>query len=132
MPIKAIKPKGFTLPEKQILMSELDRLGREVTGETKQYPPWRPWTSATPKTGPRRGGRRTGKLGDKWGYKVSSSGDLVILKIKNPVKYAKWVQGKKQVGFQKDRGWRTVGQNFAAAAPKYRKRMQLWARLRRA
>ena len=52
MPIKAIKPKGFTVPEKQILMSELDRLGREVTGETKQYPPWRPWKNPPPKTGP--------------------------------------------------------------------------------
>lgn len=131
MPIKAIRPNGFKLPEKQILMAELDRLGKEVTGETKQYPPWRPWKNP-PKSGPRAGGRRTGDLGRKWESGVKPSGQYIILKIENPVSYAKWVQGKKQTKVMKARGWRTLQKNFAAAAPKYKKRLQAWARLRRA
>ncbi len=133
MPIEAIKPRGFTIPERSVLIAELDRLGKAVTAETKAYPAWRPWKNPPPRTGPRAGGRRTGALGKSWEYKTQQSGQLVIVRIQSSgVEYAQYVQGRRQPRFMEARGWKTVQANFRRLYPDTQKRLRAWARLRRA
>lgn len=134
MPIEPIKPKGFELPERELLRAELDRLGRQVVADTKAYPPWRPWSSRPPASGPRRGGRRTGALGKSWEYNVGAlgSGSIALRVQSKGVKYARYVQGRNQTRVMRGRGWKTVQANFRKHYPEAQKRIAAWGRLRTA
>lgn len=130
MSFKAIKPDQFPEPDRRFVEAELDRLGRQVSAETKQYPPWRPWKNP-PKTGRHKGGRRTGDLGKSWVYKVTTGGTLVLIIESRGVRYARWVQGRDQTRVMSGRGWRTVKTNFDRYYPEAQKRLAAWAQLKK-
>lgn len=130
MPSEAIKPDGFREPDKAFVLAELDRLGRRVSAETKQYPPWRPW-KRPPKSGPHKGGRRTGALGKSWRYQVQSGNRIVLIVESQGVRYARYVQGRNQTKVMRGRGWQTVRANFNKHYPEAQKRLAAWAQLRR-
>lgn len=134
MTFVAIRPRGFTVPEKAIVAAELDRLGRQVEADMKQYPAWTPWKSRPPKTGRRAGGRRTGDLGRSWGYKVTT-GRAVELRVESDTgklerPYNRYVQGKKQTKVMRGRGWRKVSTLFAVRQRETKRRLALWAKIK--
>ncbi len=87
--------------------------GGDLVRERRTYPPARPWKSRTPKSGPRKGGRRTGNLGRNWNVRFGRG----FFEVWNPVAYAGYVQGyrrrvkgdkrTRQTKVMKARGWRS-------------------------
>lgn len=130
MSIKAIKPSGFKIPDRAFVKAELDRLGRQVTAQTKAYPAARPWKNPPPKTGPRAGGRRTGALGKSWDYRVTGDSTIVLRVNSTGVRYARYVQGRDQTRVMRDRSWLTVQENFAKYYVEAEKRLKAWAKVR--
>lgn len=112
MTFTAIKPKGFKQPDKRAIAAELERWGAQVERGAKQYPAWMPWKNTPPKTGPRKGGRRTGNLGREWTHDIVESGDGPLGRCYNKMgkaPYAPFVQGKeKQARAMAKRGWRKI------------------------
>lgn len=94
-----------------------------------RYPPARPWKSRPPKTGPRRGGRRTGKLGRRWRITHRGRGRVRVV---NDVGYAVYVQGprpgqpgRRQVAVMTRRGWQALNVEVNRIWPRYRKRIEV-------
>lgn len=132
MPAEAIKPAGFIVPKRSVLLAELERFARKTTDEVKRYPPARPWNSTPPKTGRRAGGRRTGDLGRSWGYKISLGGDSGYVEIESNEgalerPYARYVQGKRQTGVMSGRGWQTIDEVAERNQADFAKRCAEWA-----
>jgi len=66
--VKAILPKrelGTKALEREFQVY-LKEFAKEIRNEMSEYPEARPWTSRTPKSGPRAGGRRTGQYKAGW------------------------------------------------------------------
>ena len=55
-------------------------------------------------------------LGGRWEVNVEG----LTVEVGNPVSYGPYVQGSKQAGFHKARGWKTIWQGAKEAAPKIR------------
>ncbi len=89
------------------IIAEVERFMTQVQADLKQYPPARPWKHP-PKSGPRKGGRRTGDLGRGWGLNRQDSGNTVTITLANPVSYATYVQGPRQARAMHIRGWEKV------------------------
>lgn len=121
------------LPKQQITAQYLPRrinqwlkqTAGEVKKEMQEYPPVTPWKSvrntrgrgfnAYPRTGPRAGGRRTGRYALGWANPPVFTSDSFVLV--NPVPYAVYVggpkrgshiPGKRQALHMKDRGWNSI------------------------
>lgn len=130
MAIEPIKPKGWVIPQATVIRAELDRLGRQTTVDVKRYPPWRPWKNP-PKSGPHKGGRRTGALGRSWRYTVQAGGNRLVLTVNSQgVRYARWVQGRDQTVVMSGRDWKTIMAVFAVHVPEAQRRMSEWAKLK--
>jgi hypothetical protein len=99
------------------LVNKLDRelvsFSGAVIRNITDYPPVKPWKRGFPKSGPRRGGRRTGRYGRMWRLRIHRRGTFV--ETNNPVVYAVFVggpkrgaKGQRQARFMGPRGWRNM------------------------
>lgn len=132
MAIIPVKPRGWSDPAKAIVAAELDRLGRLVTTTAASYPPWRPWKSRPPRTGPRAGGRRTGALGKSISYRVSTGPGSITLQVgSRGVRYATYVKGRRQTRVMAERAWRKFLDDFGQHYPGAQRRLAAWTYLRR-
>lgn len=94
----------------------LTEFGALALNYLKTYPPWMPWTSRPPKTGPRAGGKRTGTLGRNWTSSFvrtakgsGTVGSLIMsVQVANKTSYASYVQGTTQTRVMAARGWPKV------------------------
>lgn len=109
----AIKPKNLAVVPVEGLQLKVDRELRsfigDFIGQMSKYPPQQAWKNGEPKSGPRRGGRRTGTYGPGWVIGAVTPNSIEAL---NRVPYAVYVggpktgaKGKRQAGFMGDRGW---------------------------
>lgn len=125
--IQAIIPRGKVPLDPSKVSSGVNRWLRdfsfEVIREMQEYPPWRPWKNP-PRSGPRKGGRRTGAYGKGWGSSVTFTPNSVT--IRNRVGYAVHVggprsgeRGRRQAAAMRARGWKSV----TDVAPPIAKRM---------
>lgn len=94
------------------------------------YPPAKPWKNPPPKTGPRRGGRRTGNYGRGWTSPPKFSRDRVVME--NNVSYSAWVGGSKktnpgQARALAARGW--ISQDDAIKDVRKRVPLPPWSRV---
>ena len=91
----AIKPKG-RIVSVEGLQTRGDRELRDFAGDfirtMATYPAAMPWKGRTPKSGPRRGGRRTSAYGKGWRLGVVMPGSI---EVGNRVEYAVHVGGPK-------------------------------------
>lgn len=115
MPIlrfQAMKPRRQVIPVAG-LQTEIDRELRDFGGEfirvMSHYPSQQPWKHGEPKSGPRRGGRRTGKYGQNWRFGNVRPG---LVEVINQIPYAVHVggpkagpKGKRQARAMAERGW---------------------------
>lgn len=115
---EAILPKRFH--NSKTAKDALDRLLKgfqvEAQRELQKYPPWQPWKSEPPRTGPRAGGRRTGTLGRNWSSFRLVSGKSITLE--NKTGYGRFVQGGagEQARHMAARGWKRVDEVGRSAA----------------
>jgi hypothetical protein len=112
-----IKPSRAPVGTKG-LARELDaaletEFARAVIDEMTKYPPVTPWKNGFPKKGPRRGGRRTGRLGRNW--RITGRRRAYSITVENPVDYAIHVEGprpgrkgRRQTIVFKRRGWPNI------------------------
>lgn len=123
--LKALVPKRF-IDAKVVEATSLRALNAfadDVVSQMAKYPPAQPWKSRTPKSGLRRGGKRTGNLGRGWRKVNRSKGTLDIV---NLTPYAVWVEGPKegngprQTRVMRNRGWQSITDVGRAAAKKHR------------
>ncbi len=84
-----------------------------VIRDMSAYPPVLPWAHGFPQSGPRKGGRRTGRYGRGWRLRGHRRGTLV--EVTDPVTYAVFVggpttgiRGQRQARFQGRRGWPSI------------------------
>jgi len=91
----ALKPSRRVVAVKG-LQTRVDRELRDFAGDfirtMATYPAAMPWKGRTPKSGPRRGGRRTGTYGKGWRLGVVMPGSIEAV---NRVEYAVHVGGPK-------------------------------------
>lgn len=111
----AIVPKGPIVNPNapRDINQALKNWAERVKEEVAIYPPWTPWKSRPPKTGPRAGGRTTGALGRAW--RIESS--FGCIKVVNDIDYSPYVVGVNQVSWQRERGWprlQEIGQKHTA------------------
>lgn len=81
----------------------LVEIGTKTLNDLQKYPPALPWKSPPPKTGLRKGGKRTGTLGRNWSMHKSVSGSV---EVSNETPYADWVQGEHQTHVMAQRNWK--------------------------
>jgi hypothetical protein len=112
---EAIKPKRTVIPVEGLQVRvdrELRDFGGDVIREMSKYPPQLPWKHGEPKSGPRRGGRRTGKYGQNWRFGNVRPG---LVEVINQIPYAVPVggpkdgpKGKRQARAMAARGWPNI------------------------
>lgn len=126
--LKAIVPKSFLshlAGIEQASLKELDSLADDIVKRMSVYPTAQPWKSRTPKTGLRKGGRRTGNYGRNWRKVNRSKGAVDVI---NPIRYAVWVggpndKGPGQTSNMKRRGWPSITDVGREEAKKHRPAM---------
>lgn len=98
------------------VLAELNRslkaFATDVKKEMSEYPSARPWQSRTPKSGPRAGGKRTGRYGRGW-HNAEVEFTPYSVTIVNPVPYASAVGGSRsrspgQAHRLAARGWKSI------------------------
>lgn len=113
----------FESQGKTALTNLLKDFGVTAQKKLQTYPAAQPWKNP-PKTGPRRGGKRTGSYGRGWAGSMKVSG-YTSVELTNNVTYAVYVGGPTSGGGQHQtrvmsaRGWPNVtqvGQEAAAEA----------------
>lgn len=117
MPVKlqAILPRGSAPLSPTRVQTGMNKWLRdfafEFVREMQDYPQAQPWKHPPPRTGPRRGGRRTSVYGKGWSAAPRFTPDSV--EIINNVQYAVWVGGRRrgrpgQARAMQARGWKSV------------------------
>lgn len=118
--LSAILPKNGTRASAGLagMRSILDTFGFEGQRRLQKYPAAQPWKGPTPKSGLRKGGRRTGTLGRNWKLAAKSKYSITI---QNMTPYGVHVQGPpdgprgaRQTANMAARGWpnvKTVGED---------------------
>lgn len=111
----AVLPKKYTSKTKALvgIRNLLETFAFEAQRELQDYPPAMPWKNPPPRTGLRKGGRRTGTLGRNW--KIGGRSQLAI-QVTNNTPYGSYVQGPAgksgkaggQTQVMADRGWPNV------------------------
>lgn len=84
-----------------------------VIRDMTDYPRVLPWRHGFPKSGPRRGGRRTTRYGRGWQLSAHRRGTFI--RVSNRVPYAVYVggptlgpKGQRQAWFHGPRGWKSI------------------------
>lgn len=136
--IVAIRPRSepFATDPFALIDEELGRRGfaGDCIRDLAEYPPFKPWRSRTPKSGPRKGGRRTGTLGKGWRIaRIERSANRRSVEVDNGVAYAVHVEGprrgqrgRRQTAVMRERGWPTVTE---VAQRNWRKRQPIIVRI---
>ncbi len=116
--LRAIPPSGRRRrfdPQRMVTQvdQQLVRFIGEANRDLATYPPIQPWAHGYPKSGPRKGGRRTGTYGRNWRIMRHQTGKSILLA--NPTSYGWYVggplrgpKGRRQARFQTRRGWASV------------------------
>lgn len=84
-----------------------------VSNRMQDYPPLQSWKGSYPKSGVRKGGKRTGKLGRTWSIEKNTPAHTIL---SNATFYAGHVEGYKgrgdggthQTAFMAARGWPSI------------------------
>lgn len=115
MRVVAIRPRGEIIATQnlqKLIDAELGLRGfaGEMIRVMADYPAFIPWTSTPPKSGPRRGGRRTGNLGRGWRMRRTAA---LAYEVTNRVPYVGFVQGfrrgrPRQTAVARSRNWQQI------------------------
>lgn len=97
---------------------QLRAFGTGVVATMQTYPSAKPWKNRPPRTGPRRGGRRTGSYGRSWGMKsLKDRVEIASGLVSRPLKYSGYVggwltvnarKGQRQSRVMKQRDWPSI------------------------
>jgi hypothetical protein len=101
--------------------ARLRDFGMEFVEKMEEYPPAIPWKGRRPKSGPRRGGRRT--LALKRGWPLGFRMGRWEVTVENTVKYVPFVQGRGQTRHMRRRHWQRTDEVVKRLWPKHRKRI---------
>jgi len=119
--LRAIRPREFPLATDNMLALIDEELGRRgfaggVIEDLANYPAALPWKGPTPKSGPRKDGRRTGTLGRNWRIvRLERTRARRSVEVANQTPYAVYVegpprggQGQRQTANMRERGWPNI------------------------
>src|SRR3972149_10870196 len=111
--LRPILPKKPPVAVSMIaIQAGLRAFSLDMVRQMQSYPPITPWKHGFPKSGLRKGGKRTGTLGKNWSYDLKP-GEAVVA---NRVPYAGYVEGykgrgskgEKQTAVMAARGWFSI------------------------
>lgn len=115
MRIEAIKPKRQVIPVANLerrVDRELRDWAADMIRTMATYPRARPWKNPPPKSGPRRGGRRTGSYGRQWQIGKVTASSIEVL---NRIPYGVHVggpkdgsKGRRQARAMAERDWPNI------------------------
>ena len=106
-------PKGYRTQHTVMTAVALNGFLKDCQSQFQNYPVAMPWTSRVPKSGPRKGGKRTGALGQHWSMEYIS---MYEGRLTNRLGYAGYVEGytdhgrsgERQTGVMARRRWPNI------------------------
>lgn len=128
-----IRPKKPVIPNIARIDGNVHRdlrdFGVKMQSQMEHYPTARPWKNP-PKSGLRRGGKRTGRLRGGWATGLRMS--RFRMDLVNQVPYGMPVQGyvpgygkgRRQSAVMRARGWQNISTEVKKTWPTYRLRLQ--------